>query len=267
MRIRRTRFLVGIALAATLVAQRKAHAGAWLQPQGEGLAIATTEFSDSTRYFDSHGKLIPIPAYQKFSLGTYIEYGVTDELTLVAQPFFDSDKQATSPSPTRLATGGTDIGVRAGLGNFGGTIVSAQITAHVPFVTRTPLVNFDEDTVPAGDFRLLIGRSFAIDGFDCFADFEGGYRVEGDDEPGEWHADATLGARPRRDLLLLVQSFATFASEATHVSPRYTWVKLQESAVYDFMPRWSIEGGFFETVAGSQAGRELGPIAALWYRF
>ena len=267
MRVRRTCLLLGIALASNFVAQSEANAGAWLQPQGEGLAITTTDFSNSTRYFDSHGKLIPIPDYQKFSLGTYIEYGLTDEFTLVAQPFFDSDKQATSSSTTRLTTGGTDIGLRAGLGNFDGTIVSAQVTAHVPFVTRTPLVNFDEDTVPAGDFRLLFGHFFRLDGFDCFADLEGGYRVEGDNEPGEWHADATLGARPRHDILLVVQSFATVASQATQVSPRYTWVKLQESAVYDVSPRWSLEGGFFETVAGSEAGRELGPIAALWYHF
>ncbi len=49
--------------------------------------------------------------------------------------------------------------------------------------------------------------------------------------------------------------------------PRYNWVKLQESAVYDFSTRWSVEGGFFETVAGMNAGRELGPIASVWYRF
>ncbi len=140
-------FCPGSALASNSAAQSGASAGAWLQPQGEGLAIAAPDFSESTRYFDSNGRLIPIPAYQKFSLGTYIEYGLSDEFTLVAQPFFDSDKQSTSPSPTRLTTGGTDIGLRAGLGNFDGTIISA----HVPFVTRTPLVNFDEDTVPAGD--------------------------------------------------------------------------------------------------------------------
>jgi protein XagA len=267
LRIRRTRFLIGIALASILAAQRDASAGAWLQPQGEGLAIATTDFSDSTRYFDSHGKLIPIPEYQKFSLGTYIEYGLSNDLTLVAQPFFDSDRQATSPTPTRLTTGGTDIGLRAGVGNFGGTIVSLQATAHVPFVTRSPLVDFDEDTVPSGDFRLLLGHAFTLDGFDCFADLEGSYRIEGDDEPGEWHIDATLGARPRRDLLLLIQSFATFAAQATPVSPTYIWVKLQESAVYEISPRWSLQGGFFETLAGSNSGRELGPTAALWYHF
>ncbi len=49
-----------------------ARAGAWLEPPGQGQAIVTTDFSDSTRYFDAGGKLVPIAAYQKFSLGTYI---------------------------------------------------------------------------------------------------------------------------------------------------------------------------------------------------
>jgi len=44
-------------------------------------------------------------------------------------------------------------------------------------------------------------------------------------------------------------------------------VKFQESVVYDVAPHWSLQGGFFETVIGTNAGRELGPMAALWYRF
>ncbi len=191
---------------------------------------------------------------------------MTDELTLVAQPFFDSDKQNTSP-PMRLTTGGTDIGLRAGLAKFDDTVISFQATAHVPFVTRTPLVNFDQDSIYSGDFRLLLGHSFALAGIDGFVDLEGGYRVQASGEPDEWHADATLGARPRPDVLLLLQSFATLAAQATQVSPRYTWVKLQESLAYDISPRWSLQGGFFETLAGTYAGRELGPLAALWYRF
>ncbi len=189
--------------------------------------ITAASFSDSTRYFDSNGKLIPIPAYQKFSLGTYIEYGLTNEFTLIAQPFFDSDKQSTSPSPTRLTTGGTEIGLRAGLGTIAGTLISVQATAHVPFVSRAPILNFDQDTVLAGDFRLLLGRSFKVGDFDCFADLEGSYRVEGEDQPGAWHADVTLGARPRHDILLMVQSFATIASGATPTSPRYNGIRQQ----------------------------------------
>jgi protein XagA len=267
VRVGRVCFFTGIVLAGNCAAIDGVLAGAWLQPPGQGELIASTDFSESSRYFDANGRLIPIPAYQKFSLGTYIEYGLSDEFTLVAQPFFDSDRQDTSPDAMRLTLGGTDLGLRAGVLKTNDTIVSVQATVHVPVPMHTPLVNFDEDSVFSGDFRLLVGHSFAIAGMNSFVNVEGGYRVETDDEPDEWHADATLGIHPRYDLMLLMQSFATIATRATPMSPRYDWLKLQESFVYEFMPRWSFQGSFFETVAGIYAGRELGLLAAVWYRF
>jgi hypothetical protein len=55
--------------------------GAWLMPPGEGQVIAYTAFSESNRAFDDQGHLIPVPAYKKFELGAYVEYGVTNWLT------------------------------------------------------------------------------------------------------------------------------------------------------------------------------------------
>ncbi len=49
--------------------------------------------------------------------------------------------------------------------------------------------------------------------------------------------------------------------------PRYYWFKLQESGVYDLSRDWSLQGGFFETIVGMNAGREPGPMVGLWYRF
>ena len=196
MRVSRVCFLGGITIASLLVASWHARASAWLAPPGEGQIITGSVFSDSTRYFDADGKLIPIPAYEKFSLGSYIEYGLSDEFTLVAQPFFNHDCQATSPT-TRLTTGGTDIGLRAGVANFGDTVVSVQTVAHVPFVSRQPLVNFNSDSIVSGDFRLLIGHSFSLAGMDSFVDIQGSYRLVGDDMPDEWHRDIIAAARGR----------------------------------------------------------------------
>jgi protein XagA len=267
VRVLRICLLGGIFIALVLSAFDAARASAWLAPPGKGQIITTAVFSDSTRYFDASGKLIPIPAYTKFSLGSYIEYGLSDEFTLVARPFFDADRQATIPAPTRLAGGGAEIGVRAGIANFGDTVVSVQALAHVPFVSHRPLVTFESDSIVSGDFRLLIGHGFSLSGLDSFIDLQGGYRRVGDARPDEWHVDATFGARLRQNTLLLLQSFATIAAQATQAAPAYAWVKLQESLVYDLSACWSLQGGVFETVAGMNAGRELGPMAALWYRF
>jgi len=64
------------------VGSETAWGSAWLLPPGDGQIITYSDFSDSTRAFDSHGNLIPVPSYQKFELGTYLEYGLTDWLSV-----------------------------------------------------------------------------------------------------------------------------------------------------------------------------------------
>jgi hypothetical protein len=234
-------------------------------PPGEGEVITATEFSGSTRAFDQNGKLVPIPSYEKFELGTYVEYGLAERLTLIAQPFFDAARQGpTSP----VAIGGTELGARVGIAEFGPTVVSLQGVLHIPFTTgQLPLGGFDEDNVFSGDLRLLLGQTFEIGGAAGFLDLQGGYRWQDDGAPNEWHADFTAGVRPQMRLLMMLQAFATIADRATAVCARYSWVKLQESAAYDLSRSWALQAGFFETVAGMNAGRELGPMLALWYHF
>ena len=80
-------------------------AGAWLMPPGEGQIIASTAFSGSARAFDANGRLIPVPSYDKFELGAYLEYGLTDWLTVIAAPAYDSIKQ---PAPAASYDGPGD---------------------------------------------------------------------------------------------------------------------------------------------------------------
>jgi protein XagA len=68
-------------------------AGAWLLAPGEGQAILYSSFSDTTRAFDTQGRLIPVQQYRKFELGTYIEYGLTDWLTLAVSPVYGPDSR------------------------------------------------------------------------------------------------------------------------------------------------------------------------------
>ena len=89
----------------------------------------------------------------------------------------------------------------------------------------------------------------------------------GDGLPDEWHAEATVGMRPTPKLMLLLASYATVSNDGGAVFAPWYWMKLQPGVVYDLSQQWSVEGGFFATVVGQRAGRELGPTAALWYRF
>ncbi len=256
--------LIAAGFAAVAV---PAKAGAFLAPPGEGEIITAASFSDSTRAFDSDGKLVPIPPYQKFELGTYIEYGLTDRITLIAQPSADVVHQAPA-QPTSPAAAGTDLGGRVGLISFDSTILSLQGLVHIPFAASSMQTGlFDQDRVPAADLRLLLGHNFAIGRSTGFIDLAASHTWQGDGLPEEWHAYATLGVRPQPQLLIMLASYMTVAGNVGANCTYWSWLKLQPSIVYDLSRHWSVEAGFFATVAGQNAGHELGPMAALWYRF
>ena len=272
MRIRRILFILPLVGASLAGAAAPAEAGAFLAPPGHGEIITATSFSDTASAFDANGRLVPVPDYRKFGLGTYVEYGLTDAITLVAQPGTDLVHQAETPAPTPLAAG-TDLGARVGLMNFGSTIISLQGLIHLPFAAAShQAALFDQDRAAAVDLRLLLGHGFTIGTMTGFLDVETSHTWQGDGLPAEWHADVTVGLRPQPQLLIMLASFMTVAGHPTTAysswsGAYWSWLKLQPSIVYDLTQQWAVELGFFDTIAGQDAGRELGPMTALWYRF
>ncbi len=239
-------------------------AGAWLMPPGAGQIIAGAAFSGSSRAFDAQGRLIPVPYYRKFELGAYIEYGVTDWLTLVAAPAYDRIRQPP-PASSYNGPGESAIGGRVGLYQSDPLMLALQA------VVLTPGASFNGAFQPqrAGsiDLRGLAGYNFWFGAMPAFIDAEAGYRFYARSQPGEWRLDLTLGVRPAPRLLLLFQNFASLQTGQSAAFPMSSWDKAQVSVVYDLTPAWSAQLGVFLTIAGVNAGREFGPIATVWYRF
>jgi hypothetical protein len=270
VRIRRILFVSSLFALCIGELAAPAAAGAFLAPPGDGEIITTTSFSDTARAFDANGKLLPVSSYKKFDLDSYIEYGLTRRITLVVKPEMDVVRQAGQTGPPAGASG--DLGARIGLLDWGSTILSMQGLVHVPFASNSQqMALFDEDRAPGADLRLLLGHGFSVAGLPSFLDLEASHTWRGDGLPQEWHADVTFGLRPRPQILIMLASYMTVAGNKTADCTSWTdcWmsVKLQPSIVYDVSRHWSIQAGFFATVAGQNAGRELGPTAALWYRF
>ncbi len=273
MRFRFHAFCLAIAsIGATVFFTRTgADAGAFLEPAGEGQIITTATFSGSTRAFDKKGRLIPVSSYQKFELGTYIEYGTTDYLTLVASPSIDHIKTSPTPGLTQATTGigDTAVGARLKIYQTELLIFSVQSLLRPPLGLQTDSAtrSLDQSHSLTGEIRGLAGISTAVFGYNVFADFEAGYRWNDAVTPNEWRADITAGVHATPAFMILVQYFAAISDGRTPSNPSYYWDKEQVSGVYAFSPSWSGQIGGFLTVAGRNAGREFGPIAALWYRF
>jgi hypothetical protein len=265
-------FLVlSLPIASIVTAVSIAHAGAFLAPAGEGIIITTATFSGSTRAFDNSGRLIPVSSYQKFELGTYIEYGATDYLTIVASPSIDHIQTVPVPGRTQETTGigDTAVGARLKIYQTDILIFSVQGLLRPPLGLQTDPAtrSLDQSHSLTGEIRGLVGISTAVWGYGSFADFEAGYRWNDARTPNEWRADLTLGVHATPVFMILVQNFAAISAGRTASNPSYYWDKEQVSGVYAFSPAWSGQIGGFLTVAGRNAGRELGPVAALWYRF
>lgn len=257
-------------IAALLLADggfESLHAGAWLMPPGAGQIIASTAFSGSTRAFDAKGHLIPFPSYEKLELSAYLEYGLTDWLTVVAAPSYDRIRQSP-PEPSYNGLGESEIAARFGLYRSDDAVLSFQAGL------RTPGASLNDAAAPAQprragsiDLRLMIGRNFQIAEIPCFAEVQAGYRLYGQGQPGEVRLDLTFGARPAPQTLFLLQSFSAISNGSGGGIKHNSWHKLQPSLVYDLSPQWSVQIGGFITVAGVNAGRELGPFGGVWYRF
>ncbi len=257
--------------AASLAALSGAEAGAFREPPGTGEIITSASFSGSTRSFDASGKLIPVRSYSKFELGTYIDYGLTDWLTLVATPSLDHihTQAADGHSETATGLGDTGLGARAGFYPTPDLVFSVQGLLRPPLALQpNPTAQwFEHSHIWSGELRGLAGTSLEIAGFAAFANVEAGYRWNGTMTANEWRADLTFGLHATPRVLILLQTFAAISDGRTESNPSYYWDKGQISGVYAFDAAWSAQIGCFATLAGRNAAREIGPFTALWYRF
>ena len=252
-----------LAFGMVLLIAIGARAGAWLEPPGQGEVILGGTFSDSLRAYDVNGRLAPVSSYKKFELPAYVEYGATEQVTLIAAPSV-LDFRAKPPGQSYAGMGVLEAGARVKLYEIDEWIFSAQATLREATNTRSRIF-LDTGHGLQADMRLLIGRTFTLLGFPAFSSLEIGYR-----SPGgfghELRADATVGVRPFDKVLVLLQ---TFNISAVHTTPLYPTRsnKIALSAVYDVTPSIAVQVGGIVGLPGVNTTTERGIIGALWYRF
>lgn len=257
-----------VALFLLLPLAGQAQAGAWTQQQGHGQVIVTSTFTKADQLFDANGKLIAIDDYKKFELSAYMEYGLTDSLTLLGQTTYNS---IDIKPPTDSEYNGfdyTEFGARARVWQGQNGVFSLQSTLRVPGASDEGNTAEAGNTQVEWDLRALAGYSFNLGSWASFAEAQAAYRFRFDDPPDEMRLDLTLGTRPHPKLLLLAQSFNTWTNGAgTGGFPRSREHKLQLSAVWDVRPNWSLQFGGLITADGVNTLYEKALFAGVWYRF
>ena len=256
------------ALALGAADASPAGAAAWNELQGEGLVIVRGTYDTGSTSFDKKGHLIKTQRYTKREASTYIEYGLTNWLEVIAKPDFVSTTLAGSPGGRYTGFGTSELGAQARLLAFGPAILAVQGTFQLPATSRESNLALIGNTARNTDARALLGVGFALGSWPSFLDAEAGYRMRSAHAPDEVHVDLTVGTRPRPDILLLVQSFTTLpTSPGVPFFPRSSYSNMEVSGVYDINLHWSAQLGVFTTIDGRDALRERGTDVSLWYRF
>jgi hypothetical protein len=255
-------FISFLAVISLTMFQDPARAGAWLQKKGHGLLILSTTMLSGDKVFDTDGRPFSIPRYNRFDADAWLEYGLTDQFTLVLQPALRSVRVAKPYDLRYTGFGDSSFGLRIGLWSSSDTVFSVQPMVRVP---GGPLL---AGTHVQTEIRLLYGHSYWLGAWPAFIDTEFAYRFGGGVLPDEAHSDVTLGVRPRPDTMVMAQMFGTFAFIRAEGFYASGWeYKAAVSLVWDFARNWSVQAGGIATVAGANTLRERGYFAAIWKRF
>ena len=251
-----------------LSAPSAAWAGAWTLPEGTGQMIATVTASTSTSVFDDAGGLTSAQRYNKVEINNLLEYGLTNQFTVIFQPSLQYIGIAAPTSAERAGLGYSDFGGRYQFLQSNDWVFSGQATLRVPGTTDRSNPAAIGYTDVEADFRALLGHSFMIGTMPAFIDLEVAQRQRGDGAPNEFRADGTFGVQVSQRWMLALQSFNVISEGA--VSPvfgSYEYFKLQLSAVYSLTATWSLQGGGFSTYAGRNALQENGAVFGVTHKF
>lgn len=255
---------VGGLLAATafLAAAGPAVAGPWTQARGEGLAILKFEDIRADQGFDIDGSLADLPAERRdTAIGLFLEYGLTDRLTVQFKGDWQSGEDAFVEYEGR---GPLEIGVTWQAWRDDRTAVSL----YAGYADGGEGRNAGYAAPGVGDsdweVRASVGRSVGGAGrwgpSGSFVDVQAARRMR-EGLPDETRIDATAGAHLGEDWMVLAQAFGGQTDDG---GPR--WLSVETSIVRD-LGDWSLQAGWRHAVAGRETPEGGGPVIALWRRF
>jgi hypothetical protein len=183
-------------------------AGAWTQHKGGYYLKLSSGYLDASEDIDADGERVPkagAGSLRDFSYSAYVEYGLRDDLTVVASfPYKRLHDERTFVSgitrESRTGFGDAEVRLRQ-------SVLSAPLVVSVAAGGKIPLWNEDDPgtRVPLGsshadgDFRLLVGKSlYPAPGY---VTGEVGYRVRGGSLSNEVFYEFEAGATLKRFLI------------------------------------------------------------------
>ncbi|NTU59471.1 MAG: hypothetical protein HGA98_00250 [Deltaproteobacteria bacterium] len=278
-----TRRILPTALRAALLTllalvPGRALAGAWTQPKGALYDRVAANYYSSTRDFDSDGDRQHMASDGRFfdaNLSNYVEYGLTDRLTLINALYYKYlHSEDTAQESRSWGVGDIDVAARFKLaeGSFG--VLSAQALVKIPKA-------YDEhDDLPLGngqwdvEAKLLYGRSlWAL--FPGYFNLELGYRWRAEDPSDEIRYLAEVGSDFGKSFYGRVKLDGIYSRDNGRKSDgngnptttnSFDLAKLDVTLGYRLTPSWSLEAAWTPAVYGQNTAAGATYTLALAYQ-
>ncbi len=260
----RVSYFVLILLVATPIVSGPASSGSFLLEPGSWQAIKSMTIMSSRLSYDGRGALVRDTPYRKIETGLWTEYGLTRNVTLIANPVVrDVAAENAFGSIAGHGLGSMELGARWRLFDHQGDAVSFQATTRVA-ARSDPVLPLENR--PRTELRLGYGFPAIVNGKNGFADSSLTWVKRHEAGRDEVRHEMTLGWWQSSTRMVLIQNFITFypVSGLRHAARQD---KVQTSSVYKLNDSWSLQLGSFFTRGGHLTRRERGTILAVWRRF
>jgi hypothetical protein len=226
---------------------------------GEGLAIQKYEGQETDEGFDPGGAEVSIDPRRDETLSLYVEYGLSNRLTLQTKAALTRGHDNFVDYEGR---GPIELGLRYALLHKDQSVVSVYLGAIKDGVGRNAGYAAPGQGGMDLEARLLAGTSRQWRGVQGFAEVQVA-RLKRNGLADETRIDATAGLRPRPGWLLMVQAY-TGQAKSEPVQSR--WRKREVSVTHD-LGAWSLQAGWRQTLSGRETPSDRGPVLAVWRRF
>lgn len=227
-------------------------AGAWTLPEGKAYdKLSLNEYSADSYFTD-------------LNIGNYVEYGITDTLSLVNSIYFkqikskyDSTASSTTTTTTTAGMADIEIGLKQKLAEGAYGIFSHQALVKIPGPydkkSALPLGNGQFDL----EYRFLYGISLWRL-FPGYANFEAGYRFRSEAPADEFRYLAEVGvditkrlyARVKLDGILSANNADRMADQSGNPTTIYQYdlQKIDSAVGYKLTDNWGLELGYTPTL-------------------
>ena len=268
-------------LLISLVLSLKTYAGAWMQEQGNMMAIASMFGYQSCSYWrGSGGVAVDSPCYNSLAISPYVEYGLTKNLTLGGAVYGQMARQLNN----NYNLSNLQLLGRYKLWSGGYSVLSTQFTAFIPAFNSSSINSPSQASASSINIypnnfnlegRLLFGTGGEMTkSSHWYLDLEGAYGASINNYGTTIHLDGSFGWKLADDRVILelksLNTFNTNDAVLGQLTPPFGFYNISTivpSVGYQLTPRFALQLGLYQDVWGGNIGQGIAPFISVSWRF